>query len=105
MNFMNIRLVGEPDDLPCNPTRYNTVIKTKHGSFKIADNTIWDSWVMGIVFPDNQKADYFVKNFNESMHDYREGMLKDEDYVVHVLHFKFPKPKELYADKITVSKT
>jgi len=102
-NFMNIELQGEANDLPCNPTRYNTVIKTKWNGFKLADSASWDDWTMGIVFPDNEKAQFFIDNFKPNqMMDYREGMLKAK-YVVHILHFKYPKPKSLYADQIQMT--
>ena len=102
-NFMNITLIGEETDLPCNPTRVNTVIKTSFNGFKLANDATWDDWKMGIVFPDSDKAQFFVNNFKSTMMNYREGMLKD-DYVVHILHFEFPKPKTLYADQIRMTK-
>lgn len=101
-NFMGIKLIGESNDLPCNPTKSNTVIKTKYNGFKLADNCIWDDWKIGIVFPDNDKAQFFLDNFKSEMMDYREGMFKG-NYVVHILHFKFPKPQELYADQIQMT--
>lgn len=102
-NFMNITLIGEKTDLPCNPTKTNMVIKTKYNGFKIANNSIFDDWVMGIVFPDAIKAQYFLDNFKSEMMDFREGMVKD-NYVIHILHFKFPKPETLYADQIQMKK-
>jgi hypothetical protein len=101
-NFMGIKLIGESYDLPCNPTKHNTVIQTKFNGFKLASDSIWEDWKMGIVFPDNEKAQFFIDNFNNQMMDYREGMLKD-NYVVHILHFKYPKPAELYADQISMT--
>jgi hypothetical protein len=37
------------------------------------------------------------------MKDFREGMLKD-DYIFHVIHFKYPKVEKLYADQIKMEK-
>ncbi len=102
-NFMNITLIGETNDLPCNPTKQNTVIKTKNDGFKLAVDATFTSWEKGIVFPDEEKAQHFINNFKKGMMDYREGMLKD-DYVVHILHFTYPKPEELYADQISMKK-
>ena len=99
---MGIELTGECNDLPCNPTRENTVVKTKYNGFKLVNLASWDDWIIGIVFPDNEKAQFFIDNFNEEMIDYREGMLKD-NYVVHILHFRYPKPKSLYADQIQMT--
>jgi hypothetical protein len=101
-NFMNVKLIGEANDLPCNPTKQNTVIQTKFNKFKLADDSTWDDWKMGIVFPDNEKAQFFIDNYDNQMMDYREGMLKD-NYVVHILHFKYPKPAQLYADQISMT--
>ena len=115
-NFMGIKLIGESNDLPCNPTRNNTVIQTKFNGFKLASDSIWEDWKMGIVFPDNIKAQFFIDNFNNEMLDYREGMLKD-NYVVHILHFKYPKIESLtellvrtmfpnpYADQYSIKMT
>ena len=99
---MNIKLTGESSDLACNPTRSNMVVKTSFGGFKLAEEASWDNWKMGIVFPNEEKAQYFLKTFNSKMLDYRDGMLK-EDYVVHVIHFKYPKPESLYADQIKMT--
>ena len=102
-NFLNVKLVGEDGDLPCHPTKSNTIIKTKRNVFKVADDSTWDDWEFAIVFPDHEKAKYFVENFNADMYDYREGMLRD-DYYVHIIHFKYPRIDTLYADQIRVSK-
>lgn len=99
---MNITLIGESTDSPCNPTRETLVVKTKYNGFKLAADGTWDSWEMGIVFPDAEKAKFFIENFKSGMHDYREGMEKGT-YPVHILQFKYPKPAELYADEIQMS--
>jgi hypothetical protein len=100
-NFMNIKLVGEPTDLPCNPTRSNTVVKTKRNGFKMADRAGWDDWAFCIVFPDEAKAQHFIANFRHGMCDYTDGMAEG-DYAVHIIHFKYPKVDTLYADQINV---
>lgn len=103
-NFMNIKLIGEETDTPCHPTRDNMVIKTKYNGYRLVDNAVGYDWEIGFVFPDREKAEYFIKHFEQStMLDYREGMLKD-DYIFHIIYFKYPKPKELYADQITMKK-
>lgn len=102
-NFLNVKLVGEDGDLPCHPTKSNTIIKTRWNGFKIADDSSWDDWKLAIVFPDSEKAKFFVENFKADMCDYREGMLSD-DYYVHIIHFKYPRVDTLYADQIEVSK-
>jgi hypothetical protein len=102
-NFLNVKLVGEDGDLPCHPTKSNTIIKTKLNGFQVGYNAIWDEWEFAIVFPDHEKAKFFVENFNANMYDYREGMLRD-DYYVHIIHFKYPIEDALYADQIRVSK-
>lgn len=102
-NFMNIRLFGEDNDSPCNPTRTNMVVKTING-FKTVDASTFDDWLFGIVFPDEDKAQYFLNNFNSGIHmDYRDGMLHD-DYVFHIIYFKYPKTEELYADQLQMSR-
>lgn len=98
-NFMNVTLVGEEGDVPCTPKRDNTVIKTKYNGFKTATDVSWDDWEFALVFPDNEKAQYFVEHFESSMEEFNDGMIEG-DYVYHVIHFKYPKVKELYADQI-----
>jgi len=102
-NFLNVKLVGEDGDLPCHPTKSNTVIKTKGNGFKVVYDATWDGWEFAIVFPDNEKAKFFVENFKSDMCDYTEGMLND-DYHVHIIHFKYPRVDTLYADQIRVFK-
>lgn len=103
-NFMNIELFGEPTDVPCKPTRTNMVVKTKYNGFKLADHATFDDWEMGIVFPDEEKAHYFLSHFKIYEHmDYREAMLPD-DYFVHMLYFTYPKKDRLYADQLKMTK-
>jgi hypothetical protein len=103
-NFLNIELIGELNDTPCHPTKDNMVIKTKHNGYKLVDNSTWDSWEIGFIFPDSEKAEYFAKHFDHStMSNYKEGMLKD-NYIFHIIHFKYPKPNSLYADQLKMTK-
>ena len=102
-NFLNVKLVGEDGDLPCHPTKSNSIIKTKLNGFQVGYNAIWYEWEFAIVFPDHEKAKYFIEHFKPDMHDYREGMLGD-DYYVHIIHFKYPRVDTLYADQIRVTK-
>jgi hypothetical protein len=103
-NFMHVELTGELDDSPCLPTRANTVIKTTNNCFKTVDTASWADWKLAIVFPNEEKAEYFVKHFNsKEMEDFREGMIK-EDYIFHVIHFIYPRGKKLYADQMRMSK-
>ena len=103
MNFMNVELIGEQGDIPCSPTRTNMVVETKYNGFKLAIHASFVSWILGIVFPDEEKALYFKEHFEKGMLDYREGMFND-DYVFHVIHFSYPRPKSLYADQIKMYK-
>lgn len=101
---MNVELFGEEHDLPCNPTRSNMVVKTKYNGFKAASKSTYDDWEFGIVFPDEEKVNYFLDNFKPKSHmDYRDGMLRD-DYVFHIIHFKYPKEERLYADQLKMSR-
>ena len=102
-SIYDIKWLGEETDTAPKPTRYNTVIKTDMGRYKLMDDSVWDNWKMGIIFPDSEKAAYFLEHFKQGMIDYREGMLKD-DYIFHVVHFKYPKPEELYADQLNMTK-
>jgi hypothetical protein len=102
MNILGVDLVGETNDVKAQPTSTNIVIKTDNG-FKLFSNAVWNNWEFCIIFPDKEKAEYFLKNFKSSMNDYREGMLKD-DYFFHIVHFKYPKPKQLYADQLRMKK-
>jgi hypothetical protein len=103
-NFMGIELFGESNDKPCTPTKTNMVVKTRYNGFKLVDHATFDDWEFGIVFPDNEKADYFLNNFNYDTHmDYRDGMVQD-DYFFHVIHFSYPKKERLYADQIKMRK-
>lgn len=103
-NFMNIELFGEDNDFPCNPTRNNMVIKTKYNGFKRVDASTFSDWEFGIIFPDKDKVQYFLDNFKPNTHmDYRDGMIPD-DYVFHIIHFKYPKQQRLYADQLKMSK-
>lgn len=102
-NFMNVKLIGEANDSPCTPTRTNTVIKTRYNGYKLAESANFDDWVSAIVFPDNDKAQFFLDNFKPSMLDYRQGMVND-DYHFHIIHFKYPRVDELYADQLSVVK-
>ena len=104
MNFLNVNLIGEEGDIPCTPTRENTIIKTKYGRFKTVEDATFQDWTMAIVFPDKEKALYFKDNFKEGMMYYMEGMLPD-DYVFHVIHFEYPRRDTLYADQLYMRKT
>lgn len=95
----DIKWLGEETDTAPKPTRYNTVIKNDTGGYKLMSDSVWDNWKMCIIFPDNEKAEYFLKHFKQDMLDYREGMLKG-DYIFHVVHFKYPAVNELYADQL-----
>ena len=103
MDIFNIKWIGESTDTPPKPTKHNTVIKTKHNGWKLMDNATWDDWNMAIIFPDNVKAEYFLANFKKNMMHYSDGMLK-EDYIFHIVHFKYPKSEELYADQLSMTK-
>lgn len=99
-NFMNIVLFGEPTDVPCKPSKTNMVVKTRYNGFKLAEQAGFDDWEMGIVFPDDEKAFYFLTRFDIHEHlDYRDGMLPD-DYFIHIIYFKYPKEDRLYADQL-----
>tara|TARA_R110000868_G_scaffold14426_3_gene67151 strand:+ start:11625 stop:11963 length:339 start_codon:yes stop_codon:yes gene_type:complete len=102
-NFMHVELIGESYDAPCLPNRANTVIKTKNNGFKAVDSSTWDDWKLAIIFPDQEKALYFIENFKIGMMDFREGMIK-EDYIFHVIHFIYPRSKKLYADQLSMTK-
>jgi hypothetical protein len=57
--FLNVTLIGESYDEPCNPTRSNTIIKSKQNGFKTVNDITWDDWELAIVFPDVEKSFYF----------------------------------------------
>lgn len=101
-NIYSIKWIGEETDTVPRPTRHNTVIETGSGGYKLMGDSTWDHWKMGIIFPDGEKAEHFLKHFKRGMTDYREGMTKG-DYVFHVVHFKYPAPKELYADQLQMT--
>ena len=103
ITLWNINFFGEETDITPIPSRYNTVIKNKYGNFKLVNNSVWDEWDMAIIFPDNEKADYFCNHFEKGMNDYRDGMLRD-NYIFHIIHFKYPKVNVIYADQINMSK-
>lgn len=99
--IFDLELFGEPGDILPVITRFNTVIKTNYG-FKWIDDATWDNWKFCIIFPDHQKAKYFLEHFKWEMREFQEGMLKD-DYVFHIVHFKYPQEKRLYADQMRMS--
>lgn len=103
MNIFNIKLIGEEGDVTPKITRTNTVIQTQYGGWKMLENCTWDDWKMCIIFPDNEKAEFFLQNFKTMMLDYRDGMMKN-DYFIHIIHFKYPKAEELYADQLKMDK-
>lgn len=104
-NFMNIELFGEPHDVPCKPTKTNMVVKTKHNGFKLAEDAGFDDWELGIVFPDDELASYFLTRFDIHGHlDYRDGMLPGE-YFFHIIYFTYPKKERLYADQLKMIKS
>lgn len=104
MDIYNIKFLGEDSDTKPVVKRNNIAIKTKHNGFLSLNNAIWSEWIYCIIFPDEEKAEYFLNNFKEDEMDrFQEGMLKD-DYIFHVVHFKYPKRLELYADQCKMSK-
>ena len=100
--FINIKLFGEDNDVLCTPTEDNIVIKTDY-VFKKPTDGLWDNHEFAIVFPDEEKRDYFLTHQRDIINDYREGMLKD-DYIFHIVRFKYPKVTELYADQMYMRK-
>lgn len=103
MNIFNIKFIGEVGDTLPIVTRTNAVIKTSLGKWKLMEHSTWDNWEMCLIFPDNEKVQYFLNTFKNNMLDYRDGMLK-EDYIFHVVHFKYPKVESLYADQLKMKK-
>ena len=102
-NFLGITLFGEDRDVPANPTSTNTVVLTKYNGLKSLSNSTFCDWTKVFIFPDDIKANFFLNNFKEGMSNYREGMLKD-NYAVHILDVKLPKPERAYVDQIMMSK-
>lgn len=103
MNIYEVKLIGEESDVPAIVKSYNTVIIAKNGGlFLLKDISAFFDWELCIIFPDAEKAKYFLRHFRHGMHDYREGMIKG-DYVWHIVHFKYPKEDTLYADQIRMS--
>jgi hypothetical protein len=100
----NMEFIGEVSDTSPTPTRDNTVIRDEFDYFHSARNAHFMNWKMCIIFPDEEKAKYFLTHFKNGMNDFREGMLKD-DYIFHVIHFRYdPKPDSLYADQMNMTK-
>lgn len=102
MSIYDITWLGEATDTKPNPSRSNTVVKTMFGVWKLVENANFDHWEMGIIFPDSIKAEFFLKNFSIDMKDFRDGMLR-ENYIFHVVDFKYPKRQELYADQVNMT--
>lgn len=103
MNIQNIKFIGEENDTLPNVEEENIVIKTKHNGFKMMDDAILENWDKIFIFPDNHKAEYFANYAKLNMHDYREGMLRD-DYCFHIINCVYPMPKEIYADQLYMRK-
>ena len=103
MDIYSLKFIGESTDIVPIVKSNNTVIKTP-GKFELlASVSVFAAWEFCIIFPDNEKAKYFLDNCKNPMNDYRENMLKD-DYVFHIVHFKYPKKDTLYADQIRMTK-
>lgn len=103
MDIYNLKFIGEETDITPVVTRNNTVIKTSYGYKLLNAASSYETWNFCIIFPDKEKAEYFLNNCKNKMYDYRDNMLKD-DYFVHIVHFKYPKQDSLYADQIKMTK-
>ena len=97
-----MKIIGEQNDTAPIINRHNIVIKTKWNGMRMMDNASFTDWNKIFIFPDHIKAEFFQANFKTSMHDYRDGMLKD-DYIFHIINCMYPAPKEIYADQMEMS--
>jgi len=103
MSIYRVKLIGEEGDIEPVINKHSIVIQTKWNGLKMMDHATFDLWNRLFIFPDNEKAEYFSENFKHDMNDFREGMMKD-DYVFHIVNFKYPQKEELYADQMRMTK-
>lgn len=98
-NIYNTEIVGEINDTPPIINRHNIVVETKWDGFKMMDDSSFTEWVSMFIFPDSDKAEYFVEHFEKGMGRFQEGMLKD-NYIFHKINCRYPIPEKIYADQL-----
>jgi len=103
MSIYTMKIIGEANDVAPVIKSKNIVIKTKYNGLKMMDNASFTDWETMFIFPDSEKAVFFINNFKSDMHEYQEGMMKD-DYIFHIIHCVYPKPEQIYADQLRMTK-
>ena len=98
-NIYTVEIVGEANDITPIIKKDNIVILTEFNGLLMMDNASFTDWDKIFIFPDSEKAEYFVKNFKPNMRKYQEGML-DGDYIFHVITCRYPIPDKVYADQL-----
>jgi hypothetical protein len=103
MSIYTVKFVKEANAVTPVINSDNIAVLTIDNGMKMMLEASWDDWDTIFIFPDNEKAEYFVRNYKYGMSDYRQGMLKD-DYIFHVIICIYPIPSEVYAEQLRMSK-